>query len=187
MLIENFEQYGISHAMRAMRNPMDSWEQSSGESDFKLARKLIKSGVEHRTFLRQIQTWCDITAPLYWWKEMDRYTVGKNQVSCSTMHKLGSRPLIRADFAVNEVSMQDMLYIIAMLNDLIRQWQKTKDSEIWLAIIQLLPSSYLQKRTVNQSLECILKQINERKTHKLQEWRDYCEFMSKNTLLSELI
>jgi hypothetical protein len=185
--IEYLEEYGIRHAFRAMRNPMDSWRLSTKASDIKLAKSLIASGTEHRTFLRQVQTWCDITAPLYWWKEMDRYTVGKSQVSCSTMHKLGSRRLTPNDFSMCEKATEDMLYIIAMLNDLIMQWQTSEEKSTWLAIIQLLPSGYMQTRSVNQSLECVLKQIEERSSHKLEEWREYCDFMKQNTFLKELL
>jgi hypothetical protein len=195
--VDNIRQDGILQAIRAMRNPMDSWEKSDsypvldtcvvGEGDKRLMKLLMASGTEHRTFMRQIQVWCDITAPLYWWKEMDRYTVGKSQVSCSTMHKLGSRLLTVHDFACVDIPLDILEFTLININKLILDWQATGDTKTWRAVIQLLPSGYLQTRSVCQSLECVFKQINERKNHKLREWQYYCTKMHECTLLKELM
>ena len=147
--IENLEQRGVNHAVRAMRNPLDSWAKSDsypcnssfilGDNDKRLMKALIASGAEHRTFMRQIQVWCDVTATMNWWRQMDRYTVGKTQVSCSTMHKLGSRMLTMDDFAFNQKSMYLLQATIKDLNGLIMDWQEDKDKETWEAIINTLP------------------------------------------------
>ena len=186
--VENIDVYGFEHAVRAMRNPMNSWDKSDsewiatnwctarmdiGEKDLNLMNKLFKAGTEHRTYARMIMVWMDITAPLYWWKEMDRYTVGKSQVSCSTMHKIHAKEFTLGDFSHEHLCGAILNELIDDLNYYREEYLKTKDKEMWWQLIQLLPSSYNQKRTICMSYEVVFKIIRERTGHKLDEWNDF--------------
>ena len=189
--IENVKTYGFDTAIKAARNPLSSWSKSDsgyvasgehyedveykiGENDLALAKKLVKAGVPHRTFLRLIQVNMDITAPLYWWKEADRYTVGKSQISTSTMHCIHKNPFTLDDFSHDHltIGLSTLEHIIDILNIARLRYLEDKDKEHWWQMIQLLPSSYNQKRTVLMSYEVALKMIEERENHKLDEWRD---------------
>ena len=205
IVVENIDVHGFEHAIRAARNPMSSWSKSDsngdmiGTADMDLLKRLTMAGVPHRTFLRMIVVWMDVTAPLYFWKEADRYTVGKTQVSTSTMHKIHAKDFSLADFSyehlLNNLTNDDEVYwyneeypntsldvlddLVGMLNRQRRLYLKTKDKKYWWQLIQLLPSSYNQKRTIMMSYEVCLKIIEERTGHRLDEWNDFVETLKK--------
>lgn len=183
---------GFEPAFRGMRNPMNSWAKSDskhvwpgdingedniwgchfliGERDMELAQKLICGGSEHRKFLRQIQVWVDVTAPLYWWKEFDTYKVGVTANSTSTMHKLTSTPITKDCFEVSDSSESISNNIIDNLERLRKGYNATGDKRMWRALIQWLPESWLQTRTVNVNYENVRNIVHQRKNHKLAEW-----------------
>lgn len=168
-----------------------------GDKDLDLMKRLIKSGTDHRKFMRMIPVYVDITAPLYWWKEFDTYKVGTVANSCSTMHKIAEKEFTRDDFSVEHLlGMEDnpftvavssdgtelspigeMADIISMLNGCRAKYLETKDKNYWWQMIQLLPSSYNQKRSVMLNYEVLANMYKSRKNHKLDEWRDFCKWM----------
>lgn len=147
-----------------------------GENDMDLAKRLIKSGSDHRKFLRQIIVSVDITAPLYWWKEFDTYKVGTVANSCSTMHKIHSKPIELSDFSFDNVTgdgidLQNMYKNVVSDCELLRiKYLNTKDKKYWRALIQLLPCSYNQRRTVTLNYETLRNIYGSRRNHKLDEW-----------------
>lgn len=168
-----------------------------GEKDVELMRKLVKAGSDHRKFLRQIIVSVDITAPLYWWKEFDTYKVGTVENSCSTMHTIHKKPFRLADFSceyLDDVWLESLKATIKLLNDArdgyIAASKETKPlvspKDYWYQMIQLLPSSYNQLRTVTLNYEVLLNQYHARKDHKLQEWRDYCDFIEMLPYFKEI-
>ena len=195
--IENVKVYGFESSMRGMRNPMNSWslndtkDNTIGANDIKLLQQLCKAGADHRKVLRQMLVSFDVVAPLYWWKEFDTYKVGTVSNSCSTMHKLTSRPLTRDDF-----SFEDMLDNECIVNEVIdnlnariidyKANEKTNKS-LWRSIIQLLPCAYNQRRTITCNYEVILNMYQQRKHHKLKEWRYFCQYMKINLPYFNLI
>lgn len=231
--IENTEVFGWQAAIRGMRNPMNSWDRSDsefleyndelhgnviygnpliGENDLKLMRNLGKAGAVHGKYLRMINVTCDITAPLYWWKEFDTYKVGTVANSCSTMHKIHAKEFELDDFSRerlisdwigdnvesfafdvvgNPVAPMDVLNItIHSLNVNREAFLKTKDKKYWWQMIQLLPSSYNQKRTVQMNYEVLRGMYEYRKAHKLDEWVEFCKWIEtlpnfKEVLLDE--
>lgn len=179
---------GLESALRGMRNPYDSWEKSDtrigsvngscvirveiGPEDERLCRALIRAGVEHATFLRMIVCWTDITAPRLWWTEMDRYRIGKEQVSCSTMHTILKRPLMEEDFGLRVPG--DVIAALNRYRDAALAARSNAERELyWRYLIDNLPQSYHQKRTVMLSYQTIRKICRERKGHKLSEWADF--------------
>lgn len=188
--IDNLEIYGIESAMRGMRNPMNSWHLNDttdiyiGDNDLKLLQQLVKSGADHRKVLRQMFVSCDITAPLYWWKEFDTYKVGVTTNSQSTMNKLCSRPLTVHDFSFEDMHDDEFIVNIVLdnLNARIRDYKEDmkQNKGLWRTIIQLLPSAYNQTRTVTMNYENVLNMYKQRKNHKLSEWREFCEYMYDN-------
>lgn len=183
LAVSDIEVFNIQGALRGMRNPMNSWARSDsfgydiGAEDLALCKLLIKAGTEHRKFLRQIFVSMDITAPLYWWKEFDTYKVGTVANSCSTMHKIHSKPFTSKDFSTEHLQMGACYVLdqtIHMLNHYREKYLETKDKAFWWQMIQLLPSSYNQKRTVTMSYENALTIIKQRDNHKLDEWRTLC-------------
>lgn len=210
--VENLDVWGFQHAIRGMRNPKNSWERSDstiseyvslddaghytvtpvaslGDNDLSLMRTLYKAGTEHRTYARMIQVSMDITAPLYWWKEMDRYTVGKSQVSCSTMHKIAAKEFSIEDFSVEHIhdSVRELFHLtIEALNICRNTYLETKDKQYWWDLIQLLPSSYNQRRTVCMSYETVFKIIKERTGHKLDEWNDFIAVLKNLPYVKEI-
>ena len=218
--IENTEIYGWETAIRGMRNPMNSWDKSDsfmcdiehcnetcknfelrqceytdgikiGKNDLALMKKLINAGSDHRKFLRMIVVTCDITAPLYWWKEFDTYKVGTVRNSCSTMHKITEKRFNIDDFShehlingydsrlawgdvVPEMTLET---IINALNFYRQKYLEDKNKDYWWQIIQLLPSSYNQKATVQLNYEVLLNIYQGRKNHKLDEWQDFCKWV----------
>lgn len=208
--VEKVDVYGFEHAVRAMRNPMNSWDKSDsyvrqadgdgieiskyeevGSNDLDLMRRLYKAGPEHRTYARMIYVWMDITAPLYWWKEMDRYTIGKSQVSTSTMHKIHAKEFTGDDFSLEHLDIESMLLLgntIDHLNDCREKYiENKKDKSEWWQLIQMLPSSYNQKRTVCMSYETVFKIIHERTGHKLDEWNDFVSILKDLPYVKEII
>lgn len=175
-------------AVRGMRNPMNSWDRADsmlnpvtseytiGENDLDLMKRLSGAGREHRKFMRMIHVQMDIIAPLYWWKEFDTYKVGTTANSCSTMHKLTAKPFELGDFSTDHIvdsAMDSMRQTVADLNAIRNLYLDSKDERLWYTMVQLLPSSYNQKRTVDFDYETALTMIRQREGHKLKEWRDF--------------
>lgn len=192
---------GWNGAIMGMRNPMNSWPKSDsvfysdfscqiGQYDLDLMERLIKSGAEHRKFLRMIHVQMDIEAPLYWWKEFDTYKVGTTANSCSTMHKIAAKEFTIEDFSVEHLLAENTVYFgktIERLNNARNKLLETKDKKYWWQMIQLLPSSYNQLRTVDLDYEVLLNQYFQRKDHKLDEWRIYCEQIKCFPYLNDFI
>lgn len=190
--IENTETYGLGEAIRGMRNPMNSWDKSDsdhfdlvvncqlGKNDLELAKKLAKAGTDHRKFMRMITVYCDITAPLYWWKEFDTYKVGTVANSCSTMHKIQAKEFTIDDFShehLEFLAAQNLRGTIKLINEYRTTYLDTKDRKYWWQMIQLLPSSYNQKRTIMMNYEVLANIYKSRKNHKLDEWHEFCDWI----------
>ena len=242
--ISNFEVLGWEHAIRGMRNPMNSWEKSDsctqgyvwcnefcghpvsgcdkesglylGPNDLSLMKRLRNAGTDHRKFMRMITVYLDITAPLYWWKEFDTYKVGTVANSCSTMHKIAAKEFTLDDFSCEhlmgipeyeesscweddfpEFEEKDgellfwtpidiLRHTIDGLNFYRQRYLDTKDKKYWWQMIQLLPSSYNQKRTLLVNYEVLANLYHQRKGHKLDEWQTFCEWI-KGLPMSEII
>ena len=204
--IENSSVWGFEHAIRGMRNPMNSWDKSDsefypeqsagigywslGENDLDLMRRLYKAGTEHRKYLRQIFVSMDITAPLYWWKEMDQYRIGVTTNSCSTMHKIHAKEFEYGDFSHEHLLydwQSQLMNTIAMLNQA-REWYLiSKDKKYWWQMIQLLPSSYNQRRTITMNYENVMTIIKQRTGHKLDEWNQFVALMTQMPYVKEIM
>lgn len=229
--IENVEVVGWEHAIRGMRNPMNSWDKSDstfdeffttvegslevnwetetidaiGPKDRDLMMALRRSGTDHRKFMRMLVVYLDITAPLYWWKEFDTYKVGTVANSCSTMHKIHAKEFDISDFSTEHlIEAERPLYegnadcveppnaiwlmyrTVQTLNQYRDLYLKTKDKKYWWQMIQLLPSSYNQKRTVMLNYEVLANMFAARCNHKLDEWKTLCVWM-RTLPYSELI
>lgn len=201
--IENIDMWGFEHAIRGMRNPYDSWDKSDtefyydedglkcsiGENDLSLMKRLFKGGTEHRKYLRMIFVSLDITAPLYWWKEFDTYKVGTVANSCSTMHTIAAKEFERSDFSTEHLipRMLDVLDVtIANLNACRGNYLECKDKKWWWQLIQLLPSSYNQKRTVTMNYENVYTILRQRRGHKLDEWNELCAVLSQLPYVKEI-
>ena len=231
--IENTDVVGWEAAIRGMRNPMNSWNNSDsifvndgeyhdicgdsgpfngtvtdtetffeiGEKDLELMKRLRNAGTDHRKFMRMIAVHADITAPLYWWKEFDTYKVGTVANSCSTMHKIHDKEFCEEDSSFERLesgykeykgddamhtaycSMQN---VVSALNRLRYMYKISKNKKYWYAMIQLLPSSYNQKRTVMLNYEVLANMYKSRKNHKLDEWHVLCDWI-ESLPYSELI
>jgi hypothetical protein len=214
--LENYEVLGWEHAIRGMRNPMNSWEKSDsrwtngylssnhitvqqmgeydefqiGPNDRELMMKLAKGGPTHAKYRRMITVYVDITAPLYWWKEFDTYKVGTVANSCSTMHKIHAKEFTEDDFSMEDLFDIDSLNVEVFALDVMRQvieamnvareaFIATGDKRYWKQMIQLLPTSYNQKRTVMLNYEVLHNIYISRKNHKLDEWRELCAWIEK--------
>lgn len=195
---------GWSMAIKGMRNPMNSWDRSDsswfyeedrerihiGPVDYFLMIKLAKAGSEHAKYRRMISVWVDITAPLYFWKEFDTYKIGTVSNSCSTMHKIHSKEFTIDDFSHdhlnNENWKHELELIVNWLNDARQAYLDTESKDHWWHMIQLLPSSYNQRRTIMLNYEVLSNMYHQRKNHKLDEWRDFCQWI-KTLPYSELI
>lgn len=209
--IEKIEVFGWQAAIRGMRNPMNSWENSDtcfgdiacyncenhiqgtahcsmtkrgggrriGPNDLNLMMRLRNAGIDHRKFMRMITVYLDITAPLYWWKEFDTYKVGTVANSCSTMHKIADKKFTLDDFSCEHLyaPLQDLRPTIDLLNMYREIYLETKDKNDWWQMIQLLPSSYNQKRTVMLNYEVLANIYKSRCNHKLDEWRELCKWV----------
>ena len=188
---ENTEVMNFEGAIRGMRNPLNSWDKSDsytvdnfngndfeseykiGKNDLALMKKLIKAGSDHRKFMRQILVSVDITAPLYWWKEFDTYKVATVSNSCSTMHKIHDKEFTFEDFSTDHLSTGALCLMrenIKALNLARRTYLETKDKSYWWDMIQLLPSSYNQRRTITLNYETLYNIYGSRRNHKLDEW-----------------
>ena len=151
-----------------------------GDNDLTLMKKLVKAGSDHAKFMRMINVTMDVTAPLYWWSEYDTYKVGTVANSCSKMHKIANREFTLGDFStehLDDVSLDTFNYIIAQLEYDRRLYIKTKDKKYWWDMIQLLPSSYNQKRTVQLNYAVLRNMYHARRNHKLDEWHDFCSWV----------
>ena len=222
---ENTEVMNFEGAFRGMRNPLNSWDKADsefkcddydncytcqyydvgcdprgkvhlGENDLNLAQRLIKAGSDHRKFLRQIFVSVDITAPLYWWKEFDTYKVATVANSCSTMHKIHSKPIELSDFSIDDFYIEDdgislrdcFINVVADCESLRRKYLETKDKKYWRGLIQLLPESYNQKRTVTLNYETLRNIYGSRRNHKLDEWsKGFMEWIDSLPYAEELI
>lgn len=212
--VENISVWGFGHAIRGMRNSMNSWDKSDtiygefhglddnnreilvpynppriGNNDLDLMKKLYQAGVEHRTYARMIQVSMNVTAPLYWWKEADRYSVGKTQISTSTMHRITDKEFELNDFShehLSGTSLDTLVILIDWLNGCRESYAKYKHKEDWWQIIQLLPSSYNQLRTIMMSYEVVFKIIKERTGHKLDEWDDFVKVLKNLPYVEEI-
>ena len=194
--VMNFE-----NAIRGARNPLNSWARMDssydeagnfvlGENDRGLARKLARAGSDHRKFLRQIFVSVDITAPLYWWKEFDTYKVGTVANSTSTMHKITAKPFGREDFScdrMTEGALAVLDGVIAYLEERRQDYLQTKERAAWDDIIQTLPSSYNQMRTVSMNYENLINMYYARKNHKLPEWHVLCDAIRSLPYAEDLI
>lgn len=230
--LENFEVSGWDHAIRGMRNPMNSWDKSDsfycdfgecdvctrfkdtgcpnldpgeyhiGPNDYDLMTKLRNAGTDHRKFMRMITVYVDINAPLYWWKEFDTYKIGTVANSCSTMHKIHEKEFTMDDFSTDHLDdfswnrLDDLIhhlnknrecfiYAVKNLDESDEEFAYRK-KQYWWQMIQLLPSSYNQKRTVMLNYEVLANMYKSRKTHKLDEWREFCKWI-ESLPYSELI
>lgn len=211
MRFENTAVYNIYNAILGARNPMNSWDKSDsvfkgyngkientsiGKNDLELMQKLIKAGSEHRKFLRQIFVAVDITAPLYFFKELDTYKVGTVANSTSTMHKLASTPITIDCFEMGDFTpfidnfKIDLSWrtVVSYLEQLRQKYNETKDKRYWKELIRLLPESWLQKRTITMNYENILNMYRQRKNHKLTEWsKSFCDWVKTLPYAEELI
>ena len=192
----NFE-----NALRGARNPLSSWAKSDsfygengefviGEIDLSLAHRLAVSGSDHRKYLRQVFVSVDITAPIYWWKEFDTYKVGTTANSTSTMHRIHSKDFSRDDFSTDhmtEGALGALDNMISFLEESRIKFTETKDKKYWYDIIQLLPSSYNQMRTVTLNYENLINMYYARRSHKLDEWHTFCDWIRSLPYASELI
>lgn len=205
--IDKVDITGWEAAIRGMRNPLESWEKSDsmlshdptcgsntdctkcegfgtccyiGEADHKLMKNLAEDGSDHAKYRRMITVYADINAPLYWWKEFDTYKVGTVANSCSTMHKIHTKWLELDDFSHEKLDFLGKRVLestIISLNDYIATYKKTQDKVDWYSIIQLLPSSYNQLRTIQLNYEVLANIYKSRKNHKLDEWKDFCKWI----------
>ena len=188
--IENIDVYGWEASIRGARNPMNSWDRMDscynngefeiGENDYDLLRRLTIAGPEHRKWNRMVTVTMDITAPLYFFKEYDTYKVGTVANSCSTMHKIQAKKFEMSDFSVEHMTEDTKLImdvVIAELNLNRTSFNKTKDKKYWWNMIQLLPTSYNQKRTVHLNYEVLGTIYHQRRHHKLDEWHVFCDMI----------
>ena len=200
--IERDSVMNLENAMRGARNPMNSWAKSDsyydedgnyvyGEADLAFGGRLCRAGGDHRKFIRQIFVRVDITAPLYWWKEFDTYKVGTVANSTSTMHKIHSKPFERDDFSydrLDEKGIEVLDGLIAYLEGERQRFNENReDRQSWHNMIQLLPSSYNQMRTVTMNYENLINMYYARKNHKLAEWHTFCDWVEGLPYAKELI
>lgn len=221
--IEHTEVLGWEAAIRGMRNPMNSWDKTDsywglleepspinpddepfffvGDNDLDLMKRLCKAGTDHRKFMRMIVVYCDITAPLYWWKEFDTYKVGTVSNSCSTMHKIHSKEFTRDDFSMEHLLGDDVTpdhayqastYVMDETIQYLNFWREeflehypertqfdlVDAKDAWWQMIQMLPTSYNQKRTVMLNYEVLANIYKSRKNHKLDCWRELCSWIT---------
>ena len=202
LTIERVSVMNIENAIRGARNPMNSWARMDseydeegnyilGENDLDLAKRLAHAGSDHRKFLRQIFVSVDITAPLYWWKEFDTYKVGTVANSCSTMHKIHSKAFERDDFSHDRLDEGGLRMLDATIEYLESERQKfcadKSDRQSWHNMIQMLPSSYNQMRTVTLNYENLINIYYARKTHKLAEWHTVCDWIASLPYAKDII
>lgn len=207
--IEKTDVCGWEAAIRGMRNPMNSWDRADsnfvyacelcdgdcseyencggvcvhiGDNDLDLMKRLANAGAVHAKYRRMITVTCDITAPLYWWKEFDTYKIGTVANSCSTMHKIHAKEFVEEDFSCERlytpIGGLAFSMILDALNSARKNYLTKKDKSYWDEMIQLLPSSYNQRRTVLLNYEVLVGMYRDRKNHKLYEWRNFCDWIA---------
>ena len=199
--VERISVMNFENAIRGARNPLNSWARMDsfydgegnfilGENDLSLAHRLAVAGSDHRKFLRQVLVSMDIIAPLYWWKEFDTYKVGTVANSTSTMHKIQAKQFVRDDFSHDKLS-PDAIAVLDSVIDYLEservKFVETKDKQHWHNMIQMLPSSYNQLRTVTLNYEVLINIYYARRTHKLGEWHTLCEAIEGLPYADELI
>lgn len=215
--IEDVDVFGFRKAIKGMRNAMNSWDKSDsyfqmqcsfyagceeteycnyiGEKDMELAKRLIKAGSSDRKFMRMIHVQADVIAPLYWWKEYDTYKVGTTANSCSTMHTIHKKELTLEDFSLNHLTSADgtteMLHIIDFINDQIKSYNRENEAmfkkNYWWNIIQTLPSSFNQMRTIDIDYETLFSIYHQRKNHKLDEWVTFCKWIENLPYMKDFL
>ena len=200
--IDRVSVMNLENAIRGARNPMNSWGRSDsfydekgnyvlGPNDLDLAMRLAKAGNDHRKFLRQIFVSVDITAPLYWWKEFDTYKVGTVANSCSTMHKIHHKPFERSDFSCEKMDEGGLAMLDAVIeymeSERVKFCEDKKNKQAWINMIQMLPTSYNQMRTVTLNYENLINMYYARRTHKLHEWHDLCDWIMTLPYAEQLI
>lgn len=202
--VENIQVTGWEPAIRGMRNPMNSWERSDslicgyincpdviiGENDLSLMQKLFHGGTEHRKFMRMIVVYMDITAPLYWWKEYDTYKVGTVANSCSTMHKIHAKRFAPEDFShenLDEAGLDALKCAASNMNWYRDRFLTDHNKSDWYNMIQLLPTSYNQRRTVMINYEVAATIIRQRTGHKLDEWNMFVDVLKELPYLMEIM
>ena len=200
--VERISVMNFENAVRGARNPMNSWAKSDshydengnfvlGENDLSLCKRLAKAGSDHRKYLRQIFVTMDITAPLYWWKEFDTYKVGTVANSCSTMHKIHSKSFEMSDFSCDRMDEGGLAMMQSIIDYLEAERKKfvadQTDRTPWHNMIQMLPTSYNQMRTVTLNYEVLINMYYARKTHKLAEWHVLCDAIADLPYASDLI
>ncbi|MBR4770911.1 MAG: hypothetical protein IK090_08315 [Clostridia bacterium] len=199
--VERISVMNFENAIRGARNPLNSWDRYDshvepdgtfvlGPNDLSLAQRLAKAGSDHRKFLRQVLVSLDITGPLYWWKEFDTYKVGTVANSTSTMHKIHAKPFGREDFSCDGMSDAGLAVldnVISYLEAARLRFVETKDRQDWLDMIQLLPESYNQLRTVTLNYEVLINMYYARRSHKLTEWHVLCDAIKSLPYANELI
>lgn len=202
LLTERTSVMNFENAIRGARNPLNSWSRMDssfddngsfvfGPNDLSLAKRLAKAGSDHRKYLRQIFVSVDITAPLYWWKEFDTYKVGTVANSTSTMHKIHAKSFERADFSCDRLDENGLRMLDSLIAYLEDERQKyladTSDRAAWHHMIQMLPSSYNQMRTVTMNYENLIGIYYARKSHKLPEWHTLCDWIRALPYAEDLI
>ena len=199
--ISNISVMNFENAMRGARNPMNSWARMDsyydedgnfvlGDNDLSLASRLAKAGSDHRKFVRQIIVSLDISAPFYWWKEFDTSKVGTVANSGSTMHKIQAKEFTRADFSCEKMSEGALAVLDSVISFMEEErvaFIETKDKAHWHNMIQLLPTSYNQLRTVTLNYEVLINIYKARRYHKLDEWKIFCAEIEKLPYAKELI
>lgn len=189
--IENVSTSGWKAAIRGMRNPKNSWAQIDsavvngngfvvGNNDYDLMYRLASAGTDHGKFMRMITVYLDVTAPLYWWKEFDTYKVGTVANSCSTMHKIHAKEFVLDDFShehLNDESAEYLSKLVDLLNSYRKLFLEDKNKSWWWQLIQLLPSSYNQRRTVMLNYAVLRNIYHARRNHKLDEWHTFCDWI----------
>ena len=207
LTIENAETFGWEAAIRGMRSPKNSWDKSDscwsspnengtdkpmyiiGENDLKLMQTLAAAGQDHGKFLRMIHVQLDVTAPLYWHKEADQYKVGTVTDSCSTMHKIHAKEFTLDDFSHEHLysPLNDLKPTVDLLNVYRERFLDTKDKEDWWQLIQLLPSSYNQRRTWDLNYAVLRNIYHARKGHRLDEWKTLLDWIETLPYAEDLI
>ena len=201
LTVDHISVMNFENAMRGARNPMNSWNRTDsyydekgtfifGENDLSLAKRLCSAGTDHRKFIRQIFVSVDINAPLYWWKEFDTYKIATVANSTSTMHKIHSQPFAMEQFSCDHMTEETLAFFktnIDYLETVRLKYMETKDKQHWYDIIQLLPSSYNQLRTVTMNYENLANMYHSRKNHKLEEWHTFCDQIKELPYSKELM
>lgn len=209
--IKNIRIFGWMAAIEGARNPLNSWDKSDsigseyltftiGPKDHELLMRLAKGGSDHGKWRRMVHVSMDVTAPLYWWKEFDTYKVGTVANSCSTMYTIHKKEFEKDDFSCEHIiqpdDMSSLLFIspnayfedlIGLLNDCRNLYLETHDKKYWWQMIQLLPSSYNQKRTIDLNYETLANIYRQRRNHKLDEWHQFCDMIEEDLPYSEFI